>query len=339
MAKRTKLTKGQMRRVRSNRDQRLAKRQSEHDADWQDDQLGRLESGRVVSRFGQHADILTAEGDILRCNIRRNVSSLVTGDRVAWRRASATEQGLQGVVEAAEDRESVLCRPDQYDGIKPIAANVERIFIVSSSQPAFSDQIIDRYLVACEDAGIEAVIVMNKTDLIGEHEAEHIAQRLSVYEAMGYQVFHASATTEEGIAELRAAFQNKISVLVGQSGVGKSSLIQAALPEVSLAIGAISNNSGLGQHTTTVARWFPLANGGALIDSPGIREFGLWHIAADRVTYCFKDFRPFIGGCKFRDCSHTNDPGCALQKAVADGELDAGRLENYHRIIQSLEQN
>lgn len=338
LAKRTKLTKGQQRRVKVNQAKRLA-RPNKPEPQWQDDQLGALEQGHIVSRFGQHADVMDNLGDIFRCNIRRTVSSLVTGDRVVWRRAPANEQGLQGVIEAAEERESVLCRPDQYDGIKPIAANVEQIFIVSSPQPAFSDQIIDRYLVACEDAGIEPIIVMNKTDLIADHEREFIQQRLAVYAAMGYPVFHASATTGEGVAELRAAFQGRISVLVGQSGVGKSSLVQAALPEVSLAIGAISDNSGLGQHTTTVARWYPLAEGGALIDSPGIREFGLWHIDADRVTYCFKDFREFLGGCKFRDCKHLHDPGCALQAAVANGTLDAGRLANYHRIIQSLEQN
>lgn len=339
LAKRAKLTKGQLRRVKVNQEKRLAKRQIQQDTEWLDDQLGNLETGRVVSRFGQHADIIDAEGDIFRCNIRRTVAGLVTGDFVAWRRAPVNEKGLGGIVEAVEERASVLCRPDQYDGIKPIAANVEQIFIVSSPQPAFSDQIIDRYLVACEDAGIEPIIVMNKTDLIAADEAEFIAQRLSVYEAMGYPVFHASATTNEGIEALRNAFQGKVSVLVGQSGVGKSSLVQAALPEVSLAIGALSNNSGLGQHTTTVARWYPLLNGGALIDSPGIREFGLWHIDADRVTYCFKDFRPFLGGCKFRDCKHLTDPGCALQAAVAEGKLDAGRLDNYHRIIQSLDQN
>ena len=339
VAKRAKLTKGQMRRVKANQEKRLAKRQIQQEAELIDSQLGSLEHGRVVSRFGQHADILTADGDILRCNIRRTISSLVTGDRVAWRRADEAEQGMQGVVEAVEERESVLTRPDMYDGIKPIAANVERVFIISSPQPAFSDQIIDRYLVACEDAGIDAVIVMNKTDLISAEEREHILARLSVYEQIGYSVLHVSAVTGEGIQRLRDTMQGYISVFVGQSGVGKSSLVKAALPEVDLAIGAISDNSGLGQHTTTVARWYPLENGGALIDSPGIREFGLWHIAADRVTACFRDFEPFLGTCKFRDCKHADDPGCALQIAVAEGKLDAGRLENYHRIIQSLDQS
>lgn len=334
MAKRSKLTKGQLRRVRENQEKRLAKRHMKQEAEWLEEDLGHLEYGRVVSRFGQHADILTSSGETLRCNIRRTVASLVTGDRVAWRRAGEEEQGLQGVVEAVEDRASVLCRPDQYDGIKPIAANVDQIFIVSSSQPAFSDQIIDRYLVACEDAGIDAIIVMNKVDLITPEEADAIESRLRVYEAIGYPVIRVSAHTGQGIEVLRARFPNHISVFVGQSGVGKSSLIKALLPDIDLAIGAISDNSGLGQHTTTVARWYALEQGGALLDSPGIREFGLWHIDPERVAYCFKDFRAYLGTCKFRDCKHGTDPGCAIQAAVASGKLDSKRLENYHRIVK-----
>lgn len=335
MAKKGKLTKGQQRRVRANHAKRLQK--SSADTQWPDEQLGGPELGRIVSRFGQHADVIDEEGAILRCNIRRTVESLVTGDRVVWRRAQATEQGMQGVIEAVEPRDTELCRPDMYDGLKPIAANVERIFIVSSPQPAFSDQIIDRYLVACEDAGIEPVILMNKTDLITQEERPHIEQRLAVYQRIGYQVIHVSASTGEGIEQLREQFQQRVSVLVGQSGVGKSSLIDKALPEVSLVIGAISENSGLGQHTTTVARWYPLENGGALIDSPGIREFGLWHLPKDRITFGFRDFHPYLGTCKFRDCKHLDDPGCALRAAVESGELDEGRFANYHRIIQSLD--
>ncbi|MCO4321157.1 small ribosomal subunit biogenesis GTPase RsgA [Aliidiomarina quisquiliarum] len=339
MGQKRKLTKGQQRRMHANQSKRLAKSEQSKSDQWSDDQLGPLQPGRVVSRFGQHVDILDNQGITYRCNIRRAVKSLVTGDRVVWRKAPTQEQGMQGVVEAVEPRDSELCRPDIYDGLKPVAANVDQIFIVSSSQPAFSDQIIDRYLVACADAGIQAIIVMNKVDLIDATEAEHINQRLQVYVDMGYKVIRVSAVTGEGIEHLRDSFVGKVSVLVGQSGVGKSSLIDKALPEVSLVIGDISTGSGLGQHTTTVARWYPLNEGGALIDSPGIREFGLWHLAIERITLGFIDFHPFLGTCKFRDCKHGNDPGCALQQAVAEGKLDEGRLANYHRIIDSLDKN
>lgn len=339
MGQKRKLTKGQQRRIDANQAKRLARRDTQDTQIWSEELLGSSQPGRVVSRFGQHADILGEDHAIYRCNIRRAVQSLVTGDRVVWRKAPTQEQGMQGVVEAVEPRESELCRPDIYDGLKPVAANIEQIFIVSSPQPAFSDQIIDRYLVACEDAGIQPIIVMNKTDLIAPDEADFIHQRLQVYQDMGYSVIHASAATGEGIDALRQRFIGKISVLVGQSGVGKSSLIDKTLPEVSLLIGDISSNSGLGQHTTTVARWYPLNEGGALIDSPGIREFGLWHMSADRITQGFVDFHPFLGTCKFRDCRHDTDPGCALQQAVAEGNLDARRLANFHRIIDSLEKS
>lgn len=339
MGQKRKLTKGQQRRMQANQTKRLANRDQAQTAPWSEDQLGPLQPGRVVSRFGQHADILDADGVIYRCNIRRAVKSLVTGDRVVWCKAPTQEQGMQGVVEAVEPRDSELCRPDMYDGLKPVAANVDQIFIVSSPQPAFSDQIIDRYLVACEDAGIQPIIVMNKVDLIAPDELEYINQRLQVYQNMGYLIIRASAFTGEGIEQLRESFVGNVSVLVGQSGVGKSSLIDKALPEVSLVIGDISTGSGLGQHTTTVARWYPLTEGGALIDSPGIREFGLWHLSAERITQGFIDFHPFLGGCKFRDCLHGEDPGCALQQAIVEGKLDEGRLANYHRIIDSLEKS
>jgi ribosome biogenesis GTPase len=333
-----KLNKGQQRRVRSNLHKRLAKRDIEQDLEWSAEQLGAMETAVVISRFGQHADIETSQGEVLRCNIRRTVSSLVTGDIVAWRRAPETERGLQGVVEAVEERRSLLTRPDTYDGIKPVAANIDQIFVVTSPLPAFSAQIIDRYLVACEDIGITPVIVLNKVDLIDGEYAEFIRERLDMYRRIGYSVAEVSAEKEHGLDQLTALMANNTSIFVGQSGVGKSSLVNAILPRAEIVTADVSSNSGLGQHTTTVARLHRLPNNAALIDSPGIREFGLWHIEADRVTWAFRDFRPFLGACKFRDCSHRNDPGCALVQAVEDGELDAERLQNYHRIIDSLTQ-
>lgn len=338
MGRHNKLNKGQQRRVRSNLHKRLAKRDIEQDLEWSAEQLGAMESAVVISRFGQHADIETSQGDVLRCNIRRTVSSLVTGDIVAWRRAPETERGLQGVIEAVEERRSLLTRPDTYDGIKPVAANIDQIFVVTSPLPAFSTQIIDRYLVACEDIGITPIIVLNKVDLIDGEYAEYIRERLDMYREIGYSVAEVSAEQVQGLDQLTALMANNTSIFVGQSGVGKSSLVNAILPHAEIVTADVSSNSGLGQHTTTVARLHRLANNAALIDSPGIREFGLWHIEADRVTWAFRDFRPFVGACKFRDCSHRNDPGCALVQAVEDGTLDAERLQNYHRIIDSLTQ-
>ncbi|RUO32603.1 small ribosomal subunit biogenesis GTPase RsgA [Aliidiomarina soli] len=338
MGRNNKLSKGQQRRVRSNMQKRLAKRETKQSVEWANDQLGSMQNAIVISRFGQHADIETDQGEILRCNIRRTAGSLVTGDIVAFRPAAESEQGLQGVIEAVEERRSLLTRPDVYDGIKPVAANIDQIFVVTSPLPAFSAQIIDRYLVACEDIAIRPVIVMNKADLIDEVNEDYIQNRLALYRDIGYQVAVVSAKEQHGLDQLTDLMANNVSVFVGQSGVGKSSLVNAILPQASIVTGDVSHNSGLGQHTTTVARLHRLPNHAALIDSPGIREFGLWHIEPERVTWGFREFRPYIGGCKFRDCKHRTDPGCALQAAVAEQKLDAERLQNYHRIIDSLEQ-
>lgn len=335
MAKRQKLNKGQQRRVRANQKKRL----QQDTIEWQSDQLGPLQQGRVVSRYGQHADVLTEDQKCVRTHIRRNIESLVCGDVVGWRPATVEQQGMQGVIEVVHERESLLSRPDYYDGLKPVAANIEQIFVVSSLLPAFSSQIIDRYIVACEDIGIEPILVVNKIDLMDELSAEQqqlIDDCLAVYQNIGYQVIKVSSQSGAGLAQLQQALKDHTSAFVGQSGVGKSSLINQILPEVEAPTQIVSENSGLGQHTTTVATWYPLPQGGAVIDSPGVREFALWHLAEERVAWCYVDFREYLGHCKFRDCKHRDDPGCALQQAVAAKELPAWRLDNYHRIIETM---
>ncbi|TDP37543.1 ribosome biogenesis GTPase [Idiomarina aquatica] len=336
MVKKRRLNKGQQRRVKQNQRKRL----EQPGLDFDSDQLGPSEQGRVVSRYGQHADIIDNDGVLIRCHIRRAVDSLVCGDRVIWRRATSSTDGMQGVIEAVHDRESLLSRPDFYDGLKPVAANVDQIFVISSVLPAFSSQIIDRYIVACEDIHIEPIIVLNKIDLLAElssNEQQLINDCLNYYQEIGYKVLKVSSALEHGLTAMTEKLPGHISIVVGQSGVGKSSLVNNILPEVGTATKQVSDNSGLGQHTTTVATWYDLPAGGSLIDSPGIREFSLWHLEKDRVAWGFKDFRPYLGGCKFRDCKHRNDPGCALQQATDAGEIASWRLQNYHRIIESMD--
>ena len=156
------------------------------------------------------------------------------------------------------------------------------------------------------------------------------------YVEIGYQVLYVSCDSNEGIEELKQAFNDRTSIFVGQSGVGKSSIVNAVMPEVGAVTGAVSDNSGLGQHTTTTARLYHFPSGGSLIDSPGIREFSLWHLAPERVAWCFHEFRDYLGGCRFRDCKHGTDPGCLLQEAKADGRIHPERLESYHRIMTAM---
>ncbi|KAF7787471.1 ribosome biogenesis GTPase [Pseudoalteromonas rubra] len=338
MAKRKKLSKGQSRRISANHQKRLhkAKQQSDTQVSWQTDNLGPTEPAVVISRFGQHADVECENGDVLRCNIRRTVTSLVCGDEVIFRRAKVSEGDLAGVIEAVEPRRSQLTRPDFYDGVKVVAANVDQILMVSAVVPEFTPQIIDRYLVACEDMGIEPILLLNKIDLLDDEGLDYVDEVLDIYRDLGYRVLLVSNKTGQGIDELKALLTDKNNIFVGQSGVGKSTLVNTVLPDAAILTQEVSENSGLGQHTTTVSKLHHLPSGGNLIDSPGIREFGLWHLEVERVTWCFKEFREFIGGCRFRDCKHLNDPGCLILEAVDEGKISELRFDSYHRILESM---
>lgn len=291
--------------------------------------------GVVVSRFGKSADVEDNAGIIYRCSIRRTLPSLVTGDKVLWR--ESLEPNTNGIIEAVHPRHSELVRPDFYDGVKSVAANVDQIVIISAVLPELSFNIIDRYLVACEATKIKPIIVLNKIDLLDEQKKQEIEQQFLIYTKIGYQVLFVSCQSQQGIEPLQKVLDGKISILVGQSGVGKSSIINLLLPHNQATLtGEVSEISGLGQHTTTSTRLYHLPNGGDIIDSPGIREFGLWHLEPEQVIAGFVEFDDYLGGCQFRDCNHLDTPGCLLQKAVAQGAIAPSRLDNYHRILQSM---
>lgn len=332
MAKKPKLTHRQKRQVSTNRSLRLTKTPIEHD------NLGTAQAGTVVGRFGKHANVEDTSGTIHKCHIRRTIDSVVCGDSVIFCPSISDESRDLGVIEIVHDRKTVLTRPDFYDGVKPIAANIDQIIIVSSIVPTLSPHIIDRYLVACEDVQIQPIIVINKMELLDEEDREMVIDLLTVYHDIGYKVLLTSCVTGEGIADLAQLLTDNISVFVGQSGVGKSSLVNQLLPDADEIVGDVSQNSGLGTHTTTTAKLLHFTEGGDVIDSPGVREFSLWHLPDEQITRGFIEFRDYLGGCKFRDCKHGDDPGCLIRDAVDNGIIDEARYESYHKIIDAMEE-
>jgi len=271
-------------------------------------------------------------GSVWRCHTRTNLEALVTGDRVKWQADPNT--GL-GIITAIHPRQSLLTRPDRYHKVKPVAANVSLIVIVFASFPEVAPSLIDRYIVACADAQIPALLVLNKADLIQENDP--ILKLMQEYQALGYEVMQCQST---GDASAVSALANRLAgetvAFVGQSGVGKSSLINAIVPDAAQKTNIISENSALGQHTTTSTRLIAFGEGSALIDSPGIREFGLWHLNPDKVQYGFPEIENLLGYCQFRNCTHKHEKQCALRQAAQSGEILQRRLDSYLRLSDEI---
>lgn len=319
-------------KIQEERAARAAKREERLLEELEGGDLGPEQHGLVIAHFGVQVDVEDDNGVVCRCHLRANLPTLVTGDRVVWR---AGNQG-QGVIVAQLPRRSELCRPDSRGQLKPVAANVDQIVIVFAPLPQPHANLIDRYLVAAEHAGIQPLLLLNKADLLDEENAPFIDRLLNTYRQLSYPLLEVSAHEGAGMDQLRAALDGRISVFVGQSGVGKSSLVNSLLPEVDLRVGALSELTGKGMHTTTTARLFHFPEGGDLIDSPGIREFGLGHVSRDDVEAGFIEFRDLLGRCRFRDCRHDREPGCALLQALDEGRIQPQRLASYRHIIASL---
>ena len=266
---------------------------------------------------------------IWRCHTRTNLELLVTGDRVKWQADPNT--GL-GIITAIHPRRSLLTRPDRYHKVKPVAANISLIVIVFSPLPEPAPTLIDRYLVACADADIPALLVLNKTDLLKENDS--ILDMLKEYENLGYEVMQCQSTGD--LSALAQRLEGETVAFVGQSGVGKSSLINAIVPDAAQKTNIISENSALGQHTTTSTRLIPFGQNASLIDSPGIREFGLWHLTTEKVQQGFPEIQNQLGYCQFRNCTHKHEKQCALRLAASNGEILPRRLDSFLRLMDEI---
>ena len=323
------LSDQQSKRIQHQHAQRIA---NIKDKPFDQSNLSAPETGLIIAHYGRQLEVQGIDGEhagqIWRCHLRSNLEALVTGDLIIWQ-ADSTNQ--IGVVSALLPRSSLLTRPDPYQKIKPVAANVSLILIVFAPLPTPSTGLIDRYLVACETVGIPALLVLNKSDLLDTETGANLRALLQEYQTLGYDSIEVSCLGD--LSALRAHIGTKNVAFVGQSGVGKSSLINVLLPQAMQRVNIISDNSQLGQHTTTTTRLFPLTNGGALIDSPGIREFGLWHLNESQIQQGFIEFRELYGTCRFRNCQHQSEPDCAIKQAAAEGKILPRRLESLNRLL------
>lgn len=290
--------------------------------------------GRVLRVQGLHSAVQLDGGELRRCATRRLLKTLATdqrhvvaaGDRV-WVRPEGADEGI---IERVEPRHGVLSRASRGRQ-HVLVANVDQlIVVVSAAEPRLKPHLVDRYLVTAEKSGIAPIVCINKVDLVDAAELQPV---VGVYSQLGYRVLLASAARGWGVEPLERMLRERQSVFAGQSGVGKSSLLNAIEPGLDLRVRAVSAENEKGRHTTTTAELIPLAGGGFVFDTPGIRQFQLWDVIPQEIAGFFRDLRPYVSRCRYPDCTHAHEEPCAVKDAVADGFIDARRYESYLAML------
>lgn len=287
-----------------------------------------LQQGLVVAAYGKRYGVELVDGSQISCVTRGKKNDLACGDRVEVKMTDTHE----GVVEKLHPRSSLLFRSNAYK-TKTLASNVTQVIIVLATTPSFYEALLNRCLIAAEAANIKALIVLNKCDLADNTEAMKL---LSVYQSLGYEVQPLSAKND--ITPLKQWLKNQTSVLVGQSGMGKSTIVNALLPDSAVRTQEVSTVLDSGKHTTTAAHLYHLDSDSDLIDSPGLQEFGLNHLNIEELEHAFIEFRPFLGKCRFNNCKHLHEPDCAVISAVENSKVSPVRLAFYQAMTQEIGQ-
>lgn len=283
----------------------------------------------VVAAFGRRLLLETDDLNLHRAIVRNRRLRPLCGDRVL----AMLQQG-DAVIESILARRSELWRQDKNKIKRVVAANIDCLVLVAAPEPDTSAAQIDRYLALAELCGLNAIIVQNKCDL---DSSAGWRENLREFEQLGYPVLPCSAKQATGLTQLQQALGTRHAVMAGLSGVGKSSLINALIPDIEARTSALSSASGEGRHTTTASRLYRLPSGGWIIDAPGVRDIRLWSMPAAELARGFCEFTPFLGHCKFNDCRHQKEPGCALREAVAQGLVSQRRFQSYSALAQRLE--
>lgn len=294
-----------------------------------------IQEATVLVAYGSHGVVQVGDGAPVACLFRRRVGRPCCGDRV---RIGPTDDGAF-VVEELLPRRNQFMRADQRGRPHPIAANLDRVLVVIAVAPMPSRDLLDRYLVAVHSLELEPVIVVNKVELPVDGSAGGAAtfEHLPHYEELGYTLARTSCKTAPGVDALASVVSGRTSIFVGQSGVGKSSLVRRLVPDLELQTGALSRVTGKGTHTTTTTQRYALPEGGYLVDSPGVWEYGLWRLDPEQIAHGYVEFRPLLGHCRFNDCRHHSEPGCAVKAAVEAGSIRPWRFESYLRLLDQNE--
>ncbi len=286
----------------------------------------------VIAAHGRHYVVQSGDSR-LQCSTRGKRSDVTVGDIVSV----TTSSPVQGVIESIGERKTLLFRSDQYKS-KLLAANVTQLLIVVATEPGFADDLISRSLVAAEAAGIQARIILNKTDVVDL--LPRARERLRPYTSIGYPVHEVSALAdpEATLATLIPLLKGQTTILIGQSGMGKSSLINLLVPDADIATREISAALDTGKHTTTFTRMYAIDASTAVIDSPGFQEFGLYHLSEGMLERAFLEFTPYLGHCRFTNCHHLAEPDCAILNAVKEGEIAPMRQALYAQLVHESSQ-